>query len=139
MSKPTIKIEQKWIDVLKELDQKLIASGKQPWGNLEDDRSTDSVTYLELTAIASTKDREALEKVCYISYEEDEDCDSKSVENDILRDTKNTKDEYWEFEVAPLDRSHPQVPDSYGFVVAETYEAAKAILLSLPDSTGVNE
>lgn len=129
-------IEQKWLLVLEELNKQLEAKGHSAFMRDSHNRPVDISTYdneqiewLELTAIASTKDRDALDDVASISYEEDEDCDSDEIEKDMLR----SRQKWWEFEVEPLDRNHPQIALQNGFIAAKDYETAKAILVALPD------
>jgi hypothetical protein len=141
---PYTVIDPKWIDVLEELDKKLLAKQHTPllqrkvyhdtkgwvWEPMDlSELNNEDASYLELTAIASTKSIDALSDVCGISYEEDEDCDYAEIENRVLR----TRKKYWTFEVGPLDRNHPQTALRYGFITAENYEAAKAELIAVKD------
>lgn len=146
---PKIVIDQQWIDVLRELDKKLMAKNHDPllkrrvplgegkgWGFEETDLSkldNEALSFLELTAIASTKDSEEIGEEFTVTYEEDEDCDYKSKENDILRGGMRGK-EIFNFEVDPLNRTHPQMVLSYGLIVAKTHAEAKAELMALPDA-----
>lgn len=133
---PKRAIDPKWLSVIEELNKQLEAKKHQAFLRDSHNRPVDvsvydneQIEWLELTAIASTKDTEALGEIADIAYEEDEDCDSKSIENDLLRSRKK----YWEFEVEPLERNHPQIALQNGFIVAKNYEDAKAKLLALPD------
>jgi len=113
MSKPIESkrtIEPQWLKVLEDLNVKMKAKKKQCFllnsrnepADL-DKLPNESVEWHELTAIASTKNRSALEDLCSISYEEDEDCDGDAIELDLRRSGNN---KFWEFEVNPLGRSH---------------------------------
>lgn len=138
-----ITIDPVWLNVLRELDKHLLAKRHDGflaiWRGLEQMQmdlskmGNDQLHHMELTAIASTKDTESIQEAFSVSYEEDEDCDFTEIENRLLRGLGDN--EIFTFEVEPLERNHPQVALQHGFIVAKTYEEAKAKLMSLKEKS----
>lgn len=131
-----IVIDQHWLDVLIDLDKQMKAKGNSvflPDPSALDKLSGETLSFLELTAIASTKNEDAIHEKFPVSYEEDEDCNYAQTENSVLRGGLNGG-KIFTFEVAPIYREHPQMVLKYGFIVAKNHAEAKEQLIALPDA-----